>query len=456
MDNNHSSFCPRCDLHPRLSIVKNEVRIICKCGYTSLMNLSDYLSSLPSHPPTKPPSTEFSIVKNRIIDAQQHLSTYFKSLKDGIINKLLQKIAQINSAYETSITTNTNILSLITLLIENYNGSSIMRNNIINNSSFHIYNCDDELSFTSIIKFFNEYNIISSREFTIDKLTCERTINEHSASVNSLLLLNDGTHIASCSLDKSIKIFDCANDYNCELTIKGHTDKIVSICQLDEGNIVSCSNDKSIKIFLKTISDAHDDSINKVITLPNNRVASCSNDNTIKIWKSSPPYQNEPLAVLKGHNGKVKSMIFIKNRDIIVAGDTDGKLRLWSMSTYQCVSVIDNVKCCYRNALYQFDDDRVIVGHKNGLYVVNIDKCIIEDELKDEDLGYVTCFLKLRDNYSIICGCDEGKFCVYDIFSREHFTIPDKHDKDITDLIRIDDDTFVSCSFDSTIKVWKY
>ena len=153
MDNNHSSFCPRCDLHPRLSIVKNEVRIICKCGYTSLMNLSDYLSSLPSHPPTKPPSTEFSIVKNRIIDAQQHLSTYFKSLKDRIINELLQQIAQINSAYETSITTNTNILSLITLLIENYNGSSIMRNNIINNSSFHIYNCDDELSFTSIIKF---------------------------------------------------------------------------------------------------------------------------------------------------------------------------------------------------------------------------------------------------------------------------------------------------------------
>ena len=90
MDNNHSSFCPRCDLHPRLSIVKNEVRITCKCGYTSLMNLSDYLSSLPSHPPTKPSSTEFSIVKNRIIDAQQHLSTYFKSLKDRIINELLQ------------------------------------------------------------------------------------------------------------------------------------------------------------------------------------------------------------------------------------------------------------------------------------------------------------------------------------------------------------------------------
>ena len=347
------------------------------------MNLSDYLSSLPSHPPTKPSSTEFSIVKNRIIDAQQHLSTYFKSLKDRIINELLQQIAQINSAYETSITTNTNILSLVTLLIENYNGSSIMRNNIINNSSFHIYNCDDELSFTSIIKFFNEYNIISPRELTIDKLTCERTINEHSASVNSLLLLNDGTHIASCSFDKSIKIFDCANDYNCDLTIKGHTDKISSICQLDEGHIVSCSNDKSIKIFIKTISDAHDDSINKVITLPNNRVASCSDDNTIKIWKSSPPYQNEPLAVLKGHNGKVTSMIFIKNRDIIVAGNTNG-LRLWSMSTYQCVSVIDNVICCYTNALYQIDDDRVIVGRKNGLYVVNIDKCIIEDELKDE------------------------------------------------------------------------
>lgn len=452
----HSSFCPRCDLHPRLSIVKNEVHIICKCGYSSLMHLSDYLSSLPSHPPAKLPTPEFEVVKDRIIDAQHHLSTYFKSLKDTIINELLHQIDQINSAYETSITNNTNILSLITLLIDNYNGSSIMRNNIINNSSFHIYNCEDELSFTSIIKFFNEYNIISPREINIDKLTCERTIAEHSDSVNSLLLLKDGTHIASCSLDKTIKIFDSANSYNCDLTMEGHTDKVVSICQLDEGNIVSCSDDKSIKIFIKTISNAHDDSINKVITLPNNRVASCSDDNTIKIWKSDPPYQSEPLAVLKGHHDTVTSMIYIKNRDVIVAGDTDGKLRLWSMSTYQCVSAIDDVKCCYTNAVYQIDDDRVIVGHNNGLYVVNIDKCIIEDELRDEELGYVNCFLKLRDNYSIICGCEGGKFCVYDIFSKEHFMIPEKHSKDITDLIRIDDDTFVSCSWDSTIKVWKY
>ena len=126
------------------------------------------------------------------------------------------------------------------------------------------------------------------------------------------------------------------------------------------------------------------------------------------------------------------------------------------MSTYQCDKVIEGVYCYYTNSLYQIDKDRVIVGGVNSFSIVNIDKCIIEKRIKDESLGYVYCFLKFRDNKTILCGCKYGIFCFYDMNTEQYKITNDNHHRDITDLLLIDDNTFLSCSWDNTIKVWKY
>ena len=42
-----------------------------------------------------------------------------------------------------------------------------------------------------------------------------KTISEHSDTVNSLLLLKD-KRVASCSFDKTIRIFNPSNDYHCD------------------------------------------------------------------------------------------------------------------------------------------------------------------------------------------------------------------------------------------------
>ena len=49
----------------------------------------------------------------------------------------------------------------------------------------------------------------------------------------------------------------------------------------------------------------------------------------------------------------------------MISSDFDQTLRLWNMSTYQCITVIEGVRCYSRNSLYQIDKDRVIVGEKN-------------------------------------------------------------------------------------------
>ena len=238
--------------------------------------------------------------------------------------------------------------------------------------------------------------------------------------------------------------------------IERHSESIKSICQLDDGTIVSCSDDKSIMIGDYTIKNAHNKYINQVITLPNNRIASCSYDySIIKIWKSNPPYSDTPIKVLEGHSNSVTSLLYIKERDVMISGSHDETLRIWNMSTYQCDKVIEGVKCS-PNSLYQIDKDRVIVGGEDSFFIVNIDKCIIEKRIDDESFEGVCCFLKLRDNKTILCGCNNGIFCFYDMNTEQCTITNDNHHRAINDILLIVDNTFLSCSLDYTIKVWKY
>ena len=126
------------------------------------------------------------------------------------------------------------------------------------------------------------------------------------------------------------------------------------------------------------------------------------------------------------------------------------------MSTYQCDTVIKGVECISTNSLYQIDKDRVIISGEKTLCILNIDKCIIEKTLIDKSLCAVYCFLKFRDNKTILCGCYNGIFCFYDMNTEQYKITNDNHHRAITDLLLIDDNTFLSCSTDTTIKVWKY
>ena len=141
----------------------------------------------------------------------------------------------------------------------------------------------------------------------------------------------------------------------------------------------------------------------------------------------------------------------------MLSGSRDDTLRIWNMSTYQCDKEIEGVECYSTNSLYQIDKDRVIVGGVNSFSIVNIDKCVIENRIEDESLGYVECFLKLRENKTILCGCNNNAiFCFYDMNTEQYKITKNNHKSFISDLLFKDDNTFLSCSWDKTIKVWRY
>ena len=78
--------------------------------------------------------------------------------------------------------------------------------------------------------------------------------------------------------------------------LKGHKDRIYSICDLSNGRLASCSADHTICIWEWETNDTpvavlreHKDMVYNMILLKDKRLVSCSDDNTIRIWKEVEP-----------------------------------------------------------------------------------------------------------------------------------------------------------------------
>ena len=152
------------------------------------------------------------------------------------------------------------IISFIQVLIDNYDGSSEMKSNIMQ-KEITIYSCNDTKTINNVTQYYKDYSIIEETSINFLQI---KSITEH--TVNSLLHLK-GKRIASCSDDCTIRIYNPVNNYHCDGVIKRHTKRISSICQLDNEIIVSGSYDNSIQIGSFKIKNAHNNPICKVIPL---------------------------------------------------------------------------------------------------------------------------------------------------------------------------------------------
>ena len=202
-----------------------------------------------------------------------------------------------------------------------------------------------------------------------------------------------------------------------------------------------------------TIEDAHNDWICKVILLRNNRIASCSWDKTIKIWNSNHPYNL--INTLEGHTHIASSIIQLKDKDILISGNNDDTLRKWNLLTYQCMKIINNVECINNNSILEIDNNRIIVGGYNVITIVNISNDIIEHQIKNDKLNRVWSLIQLRDG-NILCGCEDGLICLYDIkLNTLSFRKEKIHNESVYCLLNINKYQFISSS-SKEIKVWEY
>lgn len=301
----------------------------------------------------------------------------------------------------------------------------------------------------------------SEIHFDLSRLNLIQTITDHSSCVWSLCLLDDG-RFASCSSDKTIKIFN-PETYECELTLIGHTDSVVYITLLKSGILLSSSDDRTVRfwkvfkdnyISFETLNTEHTRGVTKVIELTNNRIASCSYDGSIKIWDNNPK-KLCCIITLTDHVQNVKSIIELKNCKFIVSGGEDKKIRFWSNTNYKCEKIINNVYCRWNDSMIEVGDKLIVGGHE--LTIINLNTYEIEKKMKFDGVSDI-CSLLHCERGNVLCGCKIGEYwslISVDVIQYQYLDIKrGVHSQYIRNLLKLKNKIIVSCSVDNTIKVW--
>lgn len=290
------------------------------------------------------------------------------------------------------------------------------------------------------------------------------TITAHTETVSALVLLHDG-RLASSSIDSTIKVFNLQT-FNCELTISEEKVEYPFISLLPNGNILTCSDKGDIYIYsiyknsynlVHKISKAHrkgehDYWISVIIPITNERFASGSSDSLIKIWNNNEPYNC--ISTLEGNKSEIISILQMKKLHFLITASKDS-LRIWSLITYQCITVINKVECFDTGGIMEISNNRVIIGGEHMITVVDIDKAIIEKKYIDPLLGqlYSVCYLH---NNECIFTTRKGNFVIYDEENNKiACKIENEHSDYIPYILRISDKMIASCSYDKTIKIWE-
>ena len=203
----------------------------------------------------------------------------------------------------------------------------------------------------------------------------ERTLKGHTDSVQDLAFDAQGKILATCSSDMSVKLWDFTT-YECVKTLLGHDHNVSSVCFVPTGDyILSASRDKTIKMWevvtgfcVKTYS-GHREWVRYVRVLPidGSLFASCSNDQTVRVWAVNT---KECKAELREHDHVVECIAWapeaalpaIKEAASAQAGETSGSnnhtggetgvvgpflasgsrdktIKVWDVSTGQCLSL---------------------------------------------------------------------------------------------------------------------
>nr|GAT47712.1 predicted protein [Mycena chlorophos] len=124
----------------------------------------------------------------------------------------------------------------------------------------------------------------------------------HSETVTSVAFSPDGTHIASCSGDHTVRIWDAATGEALGSPLKGHGDWVTSVAfSPDETRIASGSYDCTVRIWDAATGEAlgsplegHGALVTSVAFSPDGtHIASGSHDHTVQTWDAATHNDNQ-------------------------------------------------------------------------------------------------------------------------------------------------------------------
>ena len=206
---------------------------------------------------------------------------------------------------------------------------------------------------------------------------------------------------------------------------KYHSNEIYAICCNLNGTLVaSCAGDKSIKFYdpFNNESKGTISSENKIYTsLSFSNFKDCllagNSEKTVEVYDYTT---NKFRYSLNGHANKINAVSFTNDREKCVSSSDDRTLKFWDLEKGFCANTINCLSSCYTIDYFNYEPT-IVTGHRDGsmrLFSVKEGKTI--EHVKNLFDGPLSCVkLSANNNYIITSSQDGSCLKCYDTRMRK-------------------------------------
>ena len=242
--------------------------------------------------------------------------------------------------------------------------------------------------------------------------------------------------------------------------LSGHQGWINRIAWSSDGGLLaSCSNDKSVRIWdaetgheLHAIS-SYADKVVCVAWMPNSRVlASGSADGVVKIWDVSTMRRR---AIFEAHAGSVHALAWSPDGKLLATGGADWRVHIWDAETAMRVRALDG----HRAAIFSLAwSNRGMLAsgaadHSVRLWDGGMARGV--RELRGH-VGTVLCLAWHPDDRTLASGATDSSIRIWDAAQGRNTDVLEVHSGDVRSLGFSPEGTLMaSKAADNTIRLWR-
>lgn len=287
----------------------------------------------------------------------------------------------------------------------------------------------------------------------------------HSNPVSTVAFSNDGRLLASGGGDLIVKVWDVQNGTELR-SLRGHGDWVASVAfGPDPRFILSASVDKTVKIWElsneeTTPPSGHTRELKTVAVSNNGKlIASGSADRTIKIWDAE---SGQELYTLSEHTDNVTALAFDPSGERLISGGEDRKIRIWDLKQKKVIHTMD----CDRIPVIVFTTkgDKFLtwtlrpgIANQYASTAQVYDKDGKPLHAFTEREKTVNCLAFTTDGEWVAMGCSDGSVRIWDIVKSERPLGGDMpvHQKELGDLVFTPDKKkLITSDVEGEIKIW--
>ena len=267
----------------------------------------------------------------------------------------------------------------------------------------------------------------SNNAFNIENKSIFKSVETNSDNILSICALNDG-RIATSTFAEVV-IYNLVKN-KVDMVIKENIEEVSYLFLMQCGYLFSSAceqciiyeiNENSYEIIQK-LGGLYGDT-SKALELTNGDIIVLSQG--MYVFKRDPAQNQYSLKKTVNYASFLNDAVQTKEKQLAVSDKENNKLLFWNMEKWQIEMTFDNIKVGpYNNCLYKYDNDNLIVGGDQTIYLIDLNTLKIKQKIENKYEIFSIC--PISDKIFLTTG-NEGTITQWKF---ENDSITKKHEKE--------------------------